>query len=125
MIISLPNHFFKLKLNLPRGDADGRRSGTYYTFFTFKVADIVADAVKPHLRQINVGMYSDTTNGHKLADFHRRLDIELMRGIFENVQNVPVVGTFGSRRQSERARRWFHAAYAFLQAKQARLFGVP
>ena len=51
-------------------------------------------------------MYSDTTNGHKLADFHRRLDIELMRGIFENVQNVPVVGTFGSRRQSEREGRF-------------------
>ncbi|MPM11549.1 hypothetical protein SDC9_57895 [bioreactor metagenome] len=59
--------------------------------FTFQIADIILNAVEAYSGQINIGMDANATHRNQLADFHGSLNVELVRCIFEYVQDDGVV----------------------------------
>ena len=59
-----------------------------------QIPDVVLDAVEPHLGQVNVGVDADTPHRHQRTDLHSSLDVHLVGGILEDVQDVFVVSSF-------------------------------
>lgn len=68
-----------------------------------QVANVVLNAVEPHLGQVDVGVNANAAHRHKLANFDGGLNVELMGGVFENIENVGVVGALrcGGQAQGE------------------------
>ena len=60
--------------------------------FALQISDVVLDAVEPHFGQVDVGVDADAPHRHQLADLHGGLDVQLVGGVFENIQDVLVVG---------------------------------
>ena len=73
--------------------------------FAFQVLDVVLDAVEAHFGQVDIGANTDAPNGDKFSNLHRGLDVQAMRGVLENFQNIGTVGAFGRSRQSQRKAR--------------------
>ena len=57
-----------------------------------QIPDVVLDAVKPHFGQVDVGVDADAPHRHQFADLHGGLDVQLVGGILEDIQDVFVVG---------------------------------
>ena len=57
-----------------------------------QIPDVVLDTVEPYLGQVDVGVDADAPHRNQLADLHGGLDIQLVGGVLEDVQDVLVVG---------------------------------
>ena len=57
-----------------------------------QIPDVILDAVEAHLGQVDIRVDADTPHRHQFADFHGGLDVQLVGGVFENIQDVLVVG---------------------------------
>ena len=68
-----------------------------------QVANVVLNAVEPHLGQVDVGVNANAAHRHQLANLDGGLNVELVGGVFENVENVGVVGALrrGGQAQGE------------------------
>ena len=71
-----------------------------------QIADIVLHAVEAHLRHIDVRMNADTAHVDKRADLHRPLNVQAVRRVLENFEDVGVVRAFGRRREAENKLRF-------------------
>ena len=66
-----------------------------------QIPDVVLDAVVSHLGQVDVGMDADAPHRHQLADLHSGLNVQLVGGVLEDIQNVLVVGPLRRSGQSQ------------------------
>lgn len=62
--------------------------------FHVQIADVVLDAVEAHLSHVDVGMDSDATDRYQGPNLHGRLNVQLVRRILEDLQDVDVIRTF-------------------------------
>ena len=58
---------------------------------TLQIADVILDAIKPNFGQVDIGMDSNTPNGHQFTNLHSGLDIQLMGRILKDVQDCLIV----------------------------------
>lgn len=70
-----------------------------------QVKRIVLKTVDAHIAQINVGGNADTAHRHQRIQLNRCFQIQLVRDIFEDIQQIFPVGTLGRGRQPQRKRR--------------------
>ena len=67
-----------------------------------QIPDVVLDTVEAHLGQVDVGVDTNAPHRHQLADLHGGLDVQLVGGVLENIQNTLVIRPFRSGRQTQR-----------------------
>ena len=64
-----------------------------YTNLDVEIPNIILHAVKAYLRHIDIRMNSDAPHVHKRTDLYRRLNVQLVRRIFEDLENIRIVRT--------------------------------
>ena len=68
----------------------------------FQIPDVVLHAIKPHLGQVNVGVDTNAANRYQFTNLYCCLDVQLMGGVFEDVQDhLAVVCTLRRRGQPQ------------------------
>ena len=71
-------------------------------YLAFKVTDIILHAVETDFSQVDVSMYTDTSDRDKLAYLHGGLNVQFMRCVFEYVKYIFIICTLGSCSKSQR-----------------------